>query len=280
MTTNPKPYSVTYDDGTKSPLILLKSRGDEEEYHMVWEETLDGYTVKPSSKKGGKYIYVDVDKKSGELIDTELVAGKYDPSKAGICKEAATTSDRMTKGKNRSYRERNKDSRKLRGGPILKEGETVVQEHRRTVITTGTMKNLVVPIRFADHTTRPLPSRSDLDTLMNNNGPDALCPTGSVREFYRKNSFGQFNLDSTVVDWVTIDYTEKQCADENAGDSDMMDTCLKNALDKAVAAGVNFQDYDVDNNGVIDGMTFFHSGYAAEWGGTDGYGTFYSNRIW
>ncbi len=27
-------------------------------------------------------------------------------------------------------------------------------------------------------------------------------------------------------------------------------------------------------------MTFFHSGYAGEWGGTDAYGTNYVDRIW
>jgi M6 family metalloprotease-like protein len=56
--------------------------------------------------------------------------------------------------------------------------------------------------------------------------------------------------------------------------------CIKNALEKVVAAGVNFSDYDLDNDGYIDGIAFFHSGYGAEWGGTDSYNTYYTDRIW
>ena len=158
----------------------------------------------------------------------------------------------------------------------MKEDE---KSHRRTVITSGTLKNLVVPIRFADHTSRGLPSRSDLNALMNNVGPNPLCPTGSVRDVYLDNSFGALDLQSTVIDWITIDYTEAWCADGDSGTA-LFHTCLTNALDKAVAAGVDFGDYDLDNNGLIDGMTFFHSGYAAEWGGTDAYGANYLDRIW
>ena len=53
-----------------------------------------------------------------------------------------------------------------------------------------------------------------------------------------------------------------------------------NALDKAVAAGVDFCDYDLDEDNLIDGIAFFHSGYGAEWGGTDAYGAHYRDRIW
>jgi M6 family metalloprotease-like protein len=46
------------------------------------------------------------------------------------------------------------------------------------------------------------------------------------------------------------------------------------------ATGFNFNEFDTDNNGYIDAIGFFHSGYGAEWGGTDSYGTYFSNRIW
>ena len=126
------------------------------------------------------------------------------------------------------------------------------QKHhnRRTVITAGTLKNLVIPFRFSDHTTRVLPSRTSLDTLMNNQGPNpSICPTGSVRDVYLENSFGMLDLQSTVIDWVTLDYSEAACAAGASGLTTSFFICLTNALDKAVAAGVDFRDYDLDNDG-------------------------------
>ena len=56
--------------------------------------------------------------------------------------------------------------------------------------------------------------------------------------------------------------------------------CLANALNKVQEAGINFGDFDEDGDGYIDGITFLHSGYGAEWGGTDSYGTPSVNRMW
>lgn len=43
---------------------------------------------------------------------------------------------------------------------------------------------------------------------------------------------------------------------------------------------VDYSAFDEDNDGYIDAITFLHSGYAAEWGGTDQYQTYYTDRIW
>ena len=40
------------------------------------------------------------------------------------------------------------------------------------------------------------------------------------------------------------------------------------------------KEFDQDLNGVVDAITFLHSGYAAEAGGADEYGTWKRNRIW
>ena len=274
MTPNPNPYQVTYDDGTKSPFLRLKARGDigESVSFQAYEETLDGFTVK---QVNGKYVYLDVNDNTGEYIQTNLVAGVNDPSSAGIRKGAASRVQ-TKKSKLNDVKEPtsfNIFNRKL-------QGEEKDQHHRRTGITSGTLKNLVVPFRFSDHTDRTLPTRANLETLMNNNGPNALCPTGSVRDVYLENSFNQLDLQSTVIDWVTIKYSESYCAGGTSAGTKTIFPCLMDALNKAVAQGVNFGDYDLDNNGYIDGITFFHSGYAAEFGGFDAYGTNYFNRIW
>jgi hypothetical protein len=92
--------------------------------------------------------------------------------------------------------------------------------HHRQLATpkVGTWKLLVIPIRFADHQSRTLPSKEDLDILMNSKTPDStLAPTGSVWSVYNENSYGMFNLESTVVDWVDTTFTEAQTAAGKSG---------------------------------------------------------------
>jgi M6 family metalloprotease-like protein len=55
---------------------------------------------------------------------------------------------------------------------------------------------------------------------------------------------------------------------------------IKDALDALQKTGFNFSPFDTDNDGNIDAIGFLHSGYGAEWGGTDAYGAYYLDRIW
>src|SRR5690606_10704257 len=67
----------------------------------------------------------------------------------------------------------------------------------RAASPVGSVKNLVILLRFADHQGRALPSREDLDTLFNApGGHSSLAPTGSVRDFYLENSYAKMSLDS------------------------------------------------------------------------------------
>ena len=43
---------------------------------------------------------------------------------------------------------------------------------------------------------------------------------------------------------------------------------------------VDFSDFDGDGDGFVDSIAFLHSGYGAEWGGSDAFGTDYLQRIW
>jgi hypothetical protein len=80
---------------------------------------------------------------------------------------------------------------------------------RRLAPTTGTLKNLVILMRFKDHETRVLPTRENYDILMNTAGVDSIyAPTSSVKTFWTKTSHGMLTIESTVVGWVTLPNTE------------------------------------------------------------------------
>ncbi len=149
---------------------------------------------------------------------------------------------------------------------------------------TGTVKNLVVLLRFSNHgpsgQNRTLPSQANVSTIMNAVGGDvALAPTGSVRDHYLETSYGQFTIDSTVVGWIDVPNTETYYANGTSGLTSRTWELIIAGLN-AADASIDFTQFDSDGDGKIDAITFLHSGYGAEWGGTDQYGTASVNRMW
>lgn len=155
----------------------------------------------------------------------------------------------------------------------------------RSAAPVGNVQNLVVLLRFQDHTSRNLPSRDDFDKIFNASGGDArLAPTGSVRDFYNENSYGKMSLESTVIDWITLPKPERYYADGESGLTTRVRQAITDGLNiLARDQLVDFSKFDNENGGAgdgwIDAITFVHSGYGAEWGGVAG-GADYKDRIW
>jgi M6 family metalloprotease-like protein len=255
----PFPFEEIQPDGTR---ISLHTRGDE---HFSWLEDRDGYTVIDNR---GRFEYATL-APSGFLTPSGLVVGRDNPRAAGLEKRTLP-----------SAAVRALSARRIGGpgGPTSAEGVAA-----DSVPPAGAIKNLVVMIRFADHASRPLPTVADMDVLFNAvGGHPTLAPTGSVRDVYLENSYGQMTLNSYVNpgvgDWITVSGTEQYYANGKSGDSTLWQA-LREALD-TLDNTVDFRDFDSDNDGRIDSIAFIHSGYGAEWGGTDSYGTNYANRIW
>ncbi len=245
--------SVTQPDGTKLDINL---RGDE---HLHWEEDANSYTV---IRHKGWYVYAEK-APNGGLVPSELRAGIDNPAAFGLKKQVKP---------NRSGRLFSQ----VDGSPA---GGTSTPE---TAIASNVMKNLVVLIRFSNHTGRVLPTTGNLNVLMNSETPDAnLAPTGSVKTFYRETSYGQFEFDSTVTYWIDLPGTEEYYANGDSGLTSRTHEALKEALGELDDdPDFNFTDFDQNADGVIDAITFVHSGYAAEFGGTDEDGANYVDRMW
>lgn len=258
MPAAPFPFNETQPDGTE---ITLHTRGDE---HFNWMEDRNGYTVVRSN---GWFEYAERGP-SGYLNPNGMIVGRDNPQALGLQKHVLPSAAVRAIGVRRV------------NGKSTSEG---VASAPQGVAPAGIIKNLVVMIRFSDHVGRTLPSAADVDVLFNTVGGDpVLAPTGSIRDVYFENSYGQMTLDSFVNpgigDWITVSNTEAYYANGNSGDSTLWQA-LREALD-ILDAVVDFNDFDQDNNGRIDSIAFIHSGYAAEWGGTDAFGATTANRIW
>jgi M6 family metalloprotease-like protein len=82
-----------------------------------------------------------------------------------------------------------------------------------------------------------------------------------------------------VLAWATISQPETYYAAGQSGMTTSVHQALAEALN-IVDAAVDFSQFDQNNDGYIDAITFLHSGYGAEWGGTDADGAYYTDRIW
>ena len=96
-----------------------------------------------------------------------------------------------------------------------------------------------------------------MNVLFNAVGGDpTLCPTGSIRDVYSENSYGQMTLQSTVTNWVNVPNTETFYANGDSGDETLW-LALKSAL-TAIDTTVDFDQYDADNDDWIDAIAFLH----------------------
>ena len=250
VSANPNSFREVQPDGT---VVTLRVRGDE---HFNWTEDSAGYTV---IHQKGWYKYARLNPQ-GRLVPTGLKVGLNNPRAYGLHKGILpSAAQRAASAK----------------GSAARSGSSSAQG----ITPSGSIRNLVVLIQFSNHAGRALPSSSDIDVLFNAPGGDPeLAPTGSVRDVYLQNSYGQMELNSDVSSWITVSGSEQYYANGQSGDHTLWEA-LREALD-TLDQTVDFGQYDMNNDGFIDSIAFLHSGYGAESGGTDADGTSSSNRIW
>jgi M6 family metalloprotease-like protein len=152
----------------------------------------------------------------------------------------------------------------------MQQNQLLEQQQPAPTVKSGTVANLVILFRFANHVNRENMLKEDLEDLLFN-GPEL-----SVKDYFLQQSYGKMEVNSQVNPWVTIEYTEQQCADQKSGMSSIIHQCLDAALEQA---SQQVENWDTIINSV-SALTFVHSGFAAEFGGNDPDGTWYEDRIW
>ena len=303
MEPNPEPYEVEQPDGSKLTVRMVGSE------HDPSEEDSEGYAVIGGGASGTEYEYAELDEETGDLVPSGVKAGRNASRPArlrkglrrqgraklaiGLGGEGPLSPRARGRGRGRG---RGRDSgrssqpnvelptRRLSHVDYYGQNwnEQVEDFHRRTMSWTGTKRNLVIPMRFRDHSKRWLPSKSELNILFNNIGPNpTYAPTGSVRDVFKVSSYGALNMVSDIEDWVDLSQTESYYADGARGFTTVIHQAMREALNYLEnTRRVDFSKYDTDNDGLIDAICFLHSGYAAEWGGNSEDGANYLDRIW
>jgi len=241
----PYPVAFTQPNG-ETVTVMIK--GDE---RIHWHETMDGYTL--LFNKTGYLSYAQVDE-NGDLQPSDFMATDIEK------RDVAVNSFLETIGKKLFYSNLQKQimlqvwqiEDNVAGQNKLKGGERAV-----------VYKTLCAFVQFPEKAMTK--SMSDFEGLMNQLGYTGNG-TGSVRDFFRESSYGQFDLEITLCGI----YTAPQSEEYYAG-SDGSQNCQELAewLAQQVAAEpyIDFTDYDSDNDDMVDGFHFIFAGRGQEAGG-------------
>jgi immune inhibitor A len=91
-------------------------------------------------------------------------------------------------------------------------------------------------------------------------------PTGSMKDFYRENSYQRFDLSGAVYGWIRLDSSYSYYVNHNYGYGSYPRNSQKLVEDAVSAANpyVNFANFDKDGDGWVDALFVVHAGKGAE----------------
>jgi M6 family metalloprotease-like protein len=124
--------------------------------------------------------------------------------------------------------------------------------------TKGTVKVLALLIAFSDY-----PPTTPAETFASRLFGDGQGgpPFDSLRNFYRRSSYNQLEIQGNVLGWYTTPYARSTVVETDAG----RESLIKEALTFYNQQGHDFSQYDNDGDGVIDYFCVFWTGPHGEW---------------
>ncbi len=231
-------------------LVKVIMRGSET---LKWAETEDGYTLMYDSI--GNLVYAELDV-MGDLVPSNMIATDRDFRPAEVEMRLMSTPKRLSY----SQRQLNMAEQVLQA-----RSQQMAQMASSGAPAVGTRKMLLILVDFPDYPFQK--TKKDFELLMNQLNYTDDGRYGSVRDFYRENSFGQLDLIHDVAGVYRLKY-ERAYYGGNTGysnDNDPRQMALE-AVTMA-SADVNFADYDNDGDGTVDGVHIIYAGPGEEAGG-------------
>ncbi len=219
-----------------SPLVL-RQWGDE---RIGGFETLEGYTVIKDSR--GYWVYAGIDT-DGRLVPTHWRADG--PPPVGIPKHV---------------RPKNKAT-------FLRAMSFIKAQQRRVVNPSGTGQLPVILVNYSDTTITF--TRADFQRVFFGDG------TGSLKDYYREVSYGNFSVTGSVTGWIQL---SKSRAYYGADDPNVpiIDVNVGELVYEAVQLADSQLDYsvfDTDGDCRVDVVAIVHQGFGQEASGD-------SNDVW
>ncbi len=248
------PMTLTQPDGS---VLYCYASGDE---FFNYLHDADGFTIMQHPQTG---FYVYADKRDGELVATEFVAGRVDPASKNL-KPFNLISPQEWMTRRRAWLEYD--------SPVV---------NRDGLPNHGTLNNISIFIRFSDDT-EFTNSYTDIDNMFNDVSENAI----SMRSYFRAASYGAIEIPTTFYpghngdvivsyqDTYPRSYFQPYNASTNTngynGDDERTEREFS-LLERAVNyINANYPiptdlNIDYDNDELVDNVCFIVRGGVGEW---------------
>lgn len=231
-------------------IVKVTMKGSET---LKWAETEDGYTLMYDSI--GNLVYAELDA-MGDLVPSNVIATDKEFRPAEVKMRLMATPKHLAYSQRQmNMAEQVQQARYRQMAQMSSNGAPAI----------GTRKMLLILVEFPDFSFKK--TKKDFELLMNQINYTDNGRYGSVRDFYKENSFGQLDLIHDVVGVYRLQY-ERAYYGGNDGYSNDHDP-RQMALEAVTMANadVNFADYDNDGDGIVDGVHIIYAGPGEEAGG-------------
>lgn len=243
------PYPITIKQ-TDSTEITIRLVGDE---FFHYTQTTDGLLIQRNDKDIFEYLDLSSD---GTLVLTGIKASDVTKRKNKEIKFVKSLGEKKVKEKwiNQHKKTSTHTEDRISKMTMLNTSSPL----------TGTKKVLCILIGYQDYPFTK--TQSNFNNLMNQTGYNSI---GSVKDFYKENSYNQLNLDITVVGPYTADNGRAYYGANDANGYDINPQALiTEALQKA-NPDVNYADFDNDGDGIVDVVHVIFAGYDESDGGSE-----------
>ncbi|MBC7912511.1 MAG: M6 family metalloprotease domain-containing protein [Pyrinomonadaceae bacterium] len=238
------PYPITIQQKDGSYLSII-GKGTQ---LSSWTETLDGYSV---IRNNEIYEYASVE--NGKLVPSGVKAS-----------DRKLRPNSETKFLERTPKFLKSELADENTNGSFNSAQTFPNAASYSFPLSGNRKTILLLIKYPD-----LPNTYSAATLTDMMNLSNYRGTGSFRDYYVKSSYGKLDVETDVFGWYTAAqpyaYYGRQNGDARAT------KLVREAIDAAEAAGVDFSKYDNDGNGSLDGVIVIHSGPGAEEGSQNQY---------
>lgn len=252
----PRPVNMKQPDGST---LLVRIHGDENFHYLT---TTDGFAIQRDAD--GYFKYLTLDKASYVRMLTTQRAHNVGHRQAAELQfmtqltpiTSAQAALKMFPALGTAPRKAPQqllDQKKIRNRRLLSGTTTQATES----------EYLVVLVKYADGTLNYTPA--DFERWLNEPGYAVDGGTGSVKDYYRDNSMGQFVPNFTVLGPYTLDHEKTYYAANNpeTGSDVNPEAMVIEAVRKAKAdhPELNFARFDNDGDGYMDNVNVIYSGY-------------------